>query len=293
MKKVVAAAALMCALVVPVFLSGCGGGGGGSQDNGGGGGTPIGGTPVGGTPPRVAHPGCTEETEQVASAYGAHTDTTGDPGFDAILNDVVNTQVRFFGLTMIRHHILEEYDQPNAFSMRKTPDIYLGKKLLNETIRNYGPYATAGIVAHEMAHQVQRQEFPEVFVEDHVVCRELEADSFAGYYLGAHEGLTEDNARTFFQKLRDLPTKDDWTRSDWHGTPDMREASGAFGFYVAKVAAEEGWNPTNRELHSAFYTFIHEDLVSACPTRMKTTKLVSTPLVEKALKQFRSQIRSK
>lgn len=227
-------------LAVFILLAGCGGGGGGSA---GGGGNPA-----------VIVKDCTQAPGLITER-GTVLATTGNPDVDIVLGLLIQDLTTFFNVPGVNLFIIDEFTSPNAFST-DTHEVVIGKKLLVKILTTYGEEATAGIVAHEMGHQAQFHFFPQER-EPGVpgVCRELEADAFAGYYLGSHEKLTKAQTLGFFAALYEGGDNNpyDFINPDWHGTSVDRVNAASLGFDLAKYAVDNHIGLTPQDLHRVLY----------------------------------------
>jgi uncharacterized protein len=120
----------------------------------------------------------------------------------------------------------------NAYSYSNPRKIYYGEDIY-EAALNYGQIVTTMILAHEWGHQLQyTYNIPSV-QENTARASELEADGFAGYYMGSPYGYAASwveaySGFEFAFSIGDYATND----PGHHGTPPQRRSATRLGWYL-------------------------------------------------------------
>ena len=122
--------------------------------------------------------------------------------------------------------------------------------------------ATAGLLAHEWAHQVQYHysvnwfgmeagEWP--FTLEFIRAIELEADYFSGYYLTQKKGATHNwkKAAQFFYMFYNIGDCNIYDEGH-HGTPNQRLAAARLGYILAEKSSAKGHIISADDLNAVF-----------------------------------------
>ncbi|BDD08049.1 hypothetical protein FUAX_04810 [Fulvitalea axinellae] len=162
---------------------------------------------------------------------------------------------KFWNLDKIAVYIWHGSQSMNAIAYSSNV-ITFGENLYYDFLGKFGYYSAAGVMAHEWGHQIQYDYNFNGESRD----MELEADNFAGYYLG-HEGgreLTWKESSGFFDALYSIGDYS-YNSPSHHGTPAQRRSAGRLGWLLAD------WSNKNREvgiqeLHKTFFYYYNEVL---------------------------------
>ena len=157
-----------------VLLAGCGGNESGS-----------------GSTPTAQDVGCALYSTTYSSGTACNqTVLSSGTGYDAQVASEFGTQRSFFQLPSVGLQYINDC-QPNAYADPRTRNILLGVNLMSNTLNAYktqrGAFFTLlplyAVLAHEFGHQVQFA-YGWFNNADGVVQEELEADMWAGFYVG-------------------------------------------------------------------------------------------------------------
>lgn len=172
----------------------------------------------------------------------AFVDSCGDTNFDAAIAKEFSLQHKFFGIPGVTMTYFEDC-QPNAYAEQETRRIALGVNLIRTCLSVYknrqGDFFTMlpiyAILAHEFGHQVQ---FENGWLDpcDYVVNEELEADMWAGYYVGNRLAIGYEKRQTL-QQFYELGTGD-FLDPDFHGSPYQRSHAFIDGLLVAEEVSK-------------------------------------------------------
>ncbi len=166
----------------------------------------------------------------------------GDEKFDAAIAKEFSAQYKFFGLSDVTMTYFSDC-QPNAFAEQDTKRIALGVNLIRSCLNHYKNrqdyfftmLPIYAILAHEFGHQVQ---FANGWMNpcDYVVNEELEADMWAGYYVGSSLAIGYEVRQTM-QQFYELGTGD-FLDPDFHGSPYQRSHAFIDGIMVAEEVSK-------------------------------------------------------
>lgn len=172
----------------------------------------------------------------------ALVDSCGDAKFDAAIAKEFSSQHKFFGVPGVRMTYFLDC-HPNAYAEQDTKRIALGVNLIRTCLNLYkdrqGEFLTMlpiyAILAHEFGHQLQ---FANGWMNpcDHVVNEELEADMWAGYYVGSHLAIGYEKLQTM-EQFYELGTSD-FLDPDFHGSPYQRSHAFIDGLLVAEEVSK-------------------------------------------------------
>lgn len=160
--------------------------------------------------------------------------------YDSQIRAEFATQRTFFQLPAVNLLFINDCS-PNAYADPRTRNILLGINLTRSTLDAYRNQATSfftllplyAILAHEFGHQIQ---FANGWFSnaDGVVQEELEADMWAGFYVGV-KGLSSGfQVKQTMEQFYNLGTND-FGNPSWHGTAYQR----ANAFTDGLLAADE------------------------------------------------------
>ncbi len=158
----------------------------------------------------------------------------------------------------------------NAFS-NPAGFILFGLNLTATTIAREGTtLPLAGILAHEVAHQLQFAFGWMNTGAPTVRPTELEADAFSGFYMALAKGWAFDPRSgyngplisSYFNTLASLGDTN-FTNPNHHGTSQERVAAGLLGAQVAENAIRTGVAPSLFELHAIFTSAIGQNASAA------------------------------
>lgn len=221
-------------------------------------------TPPPNNPPtQQSTTGCYSSSQQAMSAsqFGCGIlESFGDPTFDRQFSEEVSIQTQFWGLPAQVYIFDECAGSKNALSH---PDRYIlfGIRLTVDTIIQTGSsLPIAGILAHEWAHQAQ---FAHNWINPTASTArntELEADAFAGYYMGLAKNWAGAELESFFQILFSLGDYD-FNNPNHHGTPNERRSAGALGMLVAYEVLKQGQLLSYDELHYIFVNQLYNQTI--------------------------------
>lgn len=155
--------------------------------------------------------------------------------------------------------------QPNAYAEQETKRIALGMNLIRSCLNVYknrqGEFFTMlplyAILAHEFGHQVQ---FANGWMNpcDHVVNEELEADMWAGYYVGSRFALGYEQRQTM-EQFYELGTGD-FLDPDFHGSPYQRSHAFIDGLMVAEEVSKGKVGNSFASVRSRFVELVAVEL---------------------------------
>lgn len=192
------------------------------------------------TTPQQADIGCALFSTGFGSGIACNQllSSSGSP-YDTQIQSEFMAQRAFFQLPAVSLKYLNDC-QPNAFADPNSKSIYLGVNLINQTLNAYRSQRDAfftllplyAILAHEFGHQLQFA-FGWMNRGDGVVQEELEADMWAGFYVGLRglfSGYQVSQTIEQFYKTG----ADDFFNPNWHGTSYQRANAFADGIWAAK-----------------------------------------------------------
>lgn len=166
----------------------------------------------------------------------------GNKKFDAEIAKEFTAQHKFFGIPDVTMTYFTDC-QPNAYAEQDTKRIALGVNLIRTCLNVYkdrqDDFFTMlpiyAILAHEFGHQVQ---FANGWMDpcDYVVNEELEADMWAGYYVGRRLAIGYEVRQTM-QQFYELGTGD-FLDPDFHGSPYQRSHAFIDGIMVAEEVSK-------------------------------------------------------
>lgn len=166
----------------------------------------------------------------------------GERKFDAAIAKEFSALHEFFGIPGVTMTYFTDC-QPNAYAEQDTKRIALGVNLVRTCLNVYknrnGDFFTMlpiyAILAHEFGHQVQ---FANGWMNpcDYVVNEELEADMWAGYYVGRKFAIGFEVRQTM-QQFYELGTGD-FLDPDFHGSPYQRSHAFIDGIMVAEEVSK-------------------------------------------------------
>jgi hypothetical protein len=208
-----------------LMLTGCGGGG---SD-----------TPDAAASPASTDVGCALYSTSYAAGQACNTTTTssGSP-YESQIRSEFSAQRTFFQLPAVNLLFINDCS-PNAFADPRTKNILLGINLISSTLDAYKNQSNSfftllplyAILAHEFGHQLQ---FANSWSNnsDGVVQEELEADMWAGFYVGL-KGLSSGfQVKQTMEQFYNFGTNDFWN-PNWHGTAFQRANAFTDGLLVA------------------------------------------------------------
>jgi hypothetical protein len=167
---------------------------------------------------------------------GAIYTSTGDATLDQRINSESSSIGQLFGVHPVLR-IFNDGQSPNALSSPQGV-IFIGRSLLVEELwaMNKGGAAVAGIIAHEMAHQMKYMNGSELPTRE----KELQADFMAGFYLGRKSYVTNAGLENFAESLFEKGDYD-FTSPTHHGTPEERVAAMSAGFRDRNVTTSQAF----------------------------------------------------
>lgn len=194
----------------------------------------------------------------------ALVDSCGDTKFDAAIAKEFSSQQKFFGVPGVTMTYFEDC-QPNAYAEQDTKRIALGVNLIRTCLNIYknrqGDFFTMlpiyAILAHEFGHQVQ---FANGWMNqcNYVVNEELEADMWAGYYVGNHLAIGYEQRQTM-QQFYELGTGD-FLDPDFHGSPYQRSHAFIDGLLVAEEVSKGKVGNSFAEVRKRFVELVSVEL---------------------------------
>lgn len=207
-----------------VLLAGCGGNESGS-----------------GSTPTAQDVGCALYSTTYSSGTACNqTVLSSGTGYDAQVASEFGTQRSFFQLPSVGLQYINDC-QPNAYADPRTRNILLGVNLMSNTLNAYktqrGAFFTLlplyAVLAHEFGHQVQFA-YGWFNNADGVVQEELEADMWAGFYVGMRGLSSGFQVKQTMEQFYNFGNYD-FFNSNFHGTPYQR----ANAFTDGLLAADE------------------------------------------------------
>jgi hypothetical protein len=160
--------------------------------------------------------------------------------------------------------------QKNAYA---APDgvIRFGLYLHNDLVAQYPDgLPVAGVLAHEWGHEVQ---FAYSWMNPNqstVKPTELEADAFAGYYMGLAKLWAWSNITSFFNAVFNLGDYN-FNSPQHHGTPQERLAAARLGFDTAFAASSSGRLLNYTDLHFIFSSNLPRAVLAVTPDGQSLT----------------------
>ncbi len=192
---------------------------------------------------------------------GNAVSTLGDPNADAAMYAEVQYQEAFWNIPT-GVSVFQESQGMNSFS-RPDGNIYMGVNHFWTTLNNAGSYAVMGVLAHEWGHQVQ---FRIVGSHRASVVNELEADGFAGLYLGLAKAFDWSLINGFLYNAYSSGDYN-YTNPNWHGTPDQRLAMSKKGYEIGYWELTTGNRLSYLELHQVYYSYLGVPTSIVAPSR--------------------------
>jgi hypothetical protein len=175
--------------------------------------------------------------------------TFGDSSADAAMSAEVAYQYGFWFGAPAQVYVFDECgSNRNAMSFWPEARILFGRNLFNGLNPRANGLPVFGVLAHEWAHQLQ---FRNGWQTTPVRNSELEADAFAGFYLGLAKGWAWNLINGFFQAIFDIGDYD-FNSPGHHGTPNQRLAAARLGFDTGAFSLINRRPFTWIELHQLF-----------------------------------------
>lgn len=246
-------------VLVPTFAFACSSGGAVGRPPVGGSDT-CPGCPPGGSPnpspspgPNIpaASGGCTgsaaagvdgKDVCEILSSFGNAQDDR------AFFNEVQTQESWWSNIAPASVGLYRECSSGNALSY-DTGEILFGTGLYHKLISRFGPTAVEVVLAHEWGHQVQYAlRFDVPAVPSRTI--ELEADAFAGFYVGWIRDPGQQMLATILDTVHSIGDEE-YTNPYHHGTPVERKYMALWGYAQAKSAIQTGITPTWQGLHDA------------------------------------------
>lgn len=208
-------------------LTACGGGGSDSK-------------PTTAVEPQQADIGCALFSTALGAGTGCNQLLSSSGSlYDSQIQSEFQAQRTFFQLPAVSLRFLNDCT-PNAYADPNSKSILLGVNLINQTLNAYRTQSDAfftllplyAVLAHEFGHQLQF-EFGWMNRSDGVVQEELEADMWAGFYVGLRGLFSGYQVSQTIEQFYRIGS-DDFFNPNWHGTSYQRANAFADGIWAAK-----------------------------------------------------------
>ena len=189
--------------------------------------------------------------------------TFGDPRIDSQWLEEIQIQTQFFAPVQASVYVLDECSPANANAVA-SPEGYIlfGRHFAAKLIQQTGtPLPIAGVLAHEWGHRAQFTFGWMVQSEPTARRTELEADMWAGLYMGLAKLWTGPLLQSFFQTLFSGGDYNFHSPSH-HGTPNQRYAAGATGLSLALQLLQTHTRLGYPQVHSLFVNEISRILAT-------------------------------
>ena len=182
----------------------------------------------------------------------------GNPQVDSYYEQEWRNVQQFFGMGHVPLWVFDECSpgRANAYAVPQPQFVLHGAHFAQRLTRITGGdwrIALSSVTAHEYGHQVQFQYGWQDTGEPTARRTELEADFFAGYYIGLAKNLGDPSWVGFLQILHAIGDHN-FNHPSHHGTPVQRCRAGLSGMAAALVALQAGQPASWQMLHRAFGT---------------------------------------
>jgi hypothetical protein len=177
----------------------------------------------------------------------------GSPILDNPWPQELQIQAQFFSPVQANVFVFDECSVANANALASGEGyILFGRYMANQLLQRTGSsLPIAGVLAHEWGHRAQFTFGWMVQTEATVRRTELEADMWAGLYMGLVKLWTGPHLQSFFQTL--VGSGDyNFHSPGHHGTPAQRNAAGATGLTLALQLLQSGQRLNYPQVHSLF-----------------------------------------
>lgn len=166
--------------------------------------------------------------------WGHQLSSTGSKKLDELLINEFKTMSVVFDI----NNYLGIYEGNNAFAIRNSPWIMIGKSLmLDEFVKTNGSKSIIAIMAHEFGHCLQYKYNMEVDGSWGGKWCELHADYMAGWFMGmkqyfSNDKLSQEEFNKVVESFFELGDTD-YYDPNHHGTKQERSTAFLGGFYAA------------------------------------------------------------
>ena len=166
--------------------------------------------------------------------------------------------------------------------------ILFGRHFAARLIQQTGtPLPIAGVLAHQWGHRAQFTFGWMVQTEPTVRRTELEADMWAGLYMGLVKLWTGPLLQSFFQTLFSIGDYN-FNHPGHHGTPNQRHAAGATGLTLALQLLQTQSRLSYPQVHSLFVNEITRISPRCSSATRRASKLCSTKRSTRSRRKLRT-----